>query len=67
MGDLIERSFTPMLLLTKNIKSVLYLCKPCLLPVDVLSIIFDTLDCILPSQDGLLFLPEPFNFLLNSS
>jgi hypothetical protein len=35
--------------------------------VDVLSMSFDMLDCSLPSQDGLLFLLEPLNFLLNSS
>jgi hypothetical protein len=48
-GDLIERSFMPMLLLTKNIKSVLHLCEPCSLLVDVLSMSFDMLDCSRPS------------------
>jgi hypothetical protein len=67
MGDLVERSFMPMLMPTKNIKSVLHLCEPHSLPIDVLPVSFGTLDCSLPSQDGLLCLPEPLNFLLDSS
>jgi hypothetical protein len=51
----------------ENIKRVLHLCEPRSLPVDVLPLRFDTLDCSLPSQDGLLFLPKPLNFLLDPS
>jgi hypothetical protein len=65
MMDLIERSLTPMLLLTKNIEGVLHFYKPCSLPIDVLPTDFDTLNCSLPPQDGFLFLSEPLNFLLN--
>jgi hypothetical protein len=67
MGDLIERSFMPILPLMKTIKHVLHLCEAHSLPVDVLPVSFNTLDCSLPSQDGLLFLPKPLNFLLDSS
>jgi hypothetical protein len=65
MRNLIERSLMLMLLLMKNIKSVLHLCEPCSLLVDVLLASFSTLNCSLPSQDVLLFLTEPLNFLLN--
>jgi hypothetical protein len=49
MRDLIERSFMPMFLLTKNIKSVFHLCEPRSLPVNVLPVSFSMLDCGLPS------------------
>jgi hypothetical protein len=55
-----------LLLLTKNIEGVLQLDDPRLLSVDVLSVSFGTLNCNLSSQDGLLFSPEPLNFLLDS-
>jgi hypothetical protein len=67
MRDLIEWSLMPMLMLTKNIKSVLHLCKPYLFSVDVRPASFGTLNCSLPSQDGLLFLSESLIFLLNPS
>jgi hypothetical protein len=65
--DLIEQSFAPLLLLMENVESVLHLCEPRSASIDVLPMSYDTLDCGLSSQDGLLFLPEPLNFLLNSS
>jgi hypothetical protein len=55
-----------LLLLSKDIDSVLQLNKPCSLLVDALSSGFGVLsDCLAP-HDGLLFLLEPFYFLLNS-
>jgi hypothetical protein len=65
--DLIEWSLVPMLQLTKNIEGVMHLYEPCLLPIDVLPTSFCTLNYSMLSQDGLLFLLEPLNFLLNSS
>jgi hypothetical protein len=56
----------PLLLLTEDTDGVLHLYEPCSLPVDVLPVSFDALNCDLPSQYGLLFLSKPFNFLLDS-
>jgi hypothetical protein len=50
----------------ENIEGVLHICEPHSLPVHVLPVSFDVLDYSLPSQDRLLFLLEPFNFLLDS-
>jgi hypothetical protein len=66
MRDLVERSFTPLLLLTEDTEGVLHLCEPRSLPVDDLPVSFSALNCGLPSQYGLLFLSEPLNFLLDS-
>jgi hypothetical protein len=64
MVDLVKWGF--LLSLTKNIEGVLHLCKPRSLPIDVLPMSFSVFDCTLSSQDELLFLPEPLNFLLDS-
>jgi hypothetical protein len=48
------------------VEGVLHLCKPLSLCVDVLLASFGALDCSPSSQDGLLFLLEPLNFLLDS-
>jgi hypothetical protein len=66
MVDLAKWSFLPLLSLTENIKGVLYLCEPRSLSIDVLPVSFGALDYSLPSQDGLLFLLKPLNFLLDS-
>jgi hypothetical protein len=66
MRDLVEQSFVPLLLLIEDTEGVLYLCEPRSLPIDVLPVRFSTMNCGLPSQYGLLFLPKPINFLLDS-
>jgi hypothetical protein len=66
MMDLVKRSFVPLLLLSKNIESVLHLCDPRSLPIDILHVSFGVFDYSLSSQDGFLFLPDPLNFLLDS-
>jgi hypothetical protein len=66
MVDLVKRSFLPLLSLTKSIEGVLHLCKPHSLPIDALPASFSVLDCSMSSQDELLFLSEPLNFLLDS-
>jgi hypothetical protein len=66
MRDMVERSFVPLLLLTEDTEGVLHLCKPHSFLVDVLPVSFGVLIYNLASQYGLLFLPEPLNFLLDS-
>jgi hypothetical protein len=56
----------PLLLVTKDTEGVLHLYEPRSLPVDVVPARFGTLNYDLPSQYGLLFLPESLNFLLDS-
>jgi hypothetical protein len=57
--DLVMRwSFMPLLLLEKGIEGVLHPYEPRSLPIDVLPASFGALDCSLPSQDELLFLPS---------
>jgi hypothetical protein len=64
--DLVDRSFLTLLLRMENIESVLHLCELRSLSVNILPVSFDAMDCNLSCQDGLLFLPEPLNFLLDS-
>jgi hypothetical protein len=63
--DMVERGFLSLLLLAKDIDSILQLHEPRPLSVDVLSSSFDTLSNGLPSHDGFLFLSKPLYFLLN--
>jgi hypothetical protein len=65
--DMIEQGFLSLLLLAKDIDSVLQLHKIHPLSIDVLSMSFSTLCNGLPSHDGFLFLflPESLYFLLN--
>jgi hypothetical protein len=56
----------PLFPLMENIKSVLHFCEPRSLPVDALPVSFSSLESSLASQDRLLFVPKPFNFLLDS-
>jgi hypothetical protein len=65
--DMVEQGFLSLLLLEKDIDSILQLCEPCTLSVDMLSASFGVLSDGLPSHDGFLFLPEPLYFLLNPS
>jgi hypothetical protein len=66
MGNLVEWSFVPLLLLTEDTEGVLHFFEPRSLPVDILSMSFGVLNRGLPSQYVLLFLLEPLNFLLDS-
>jgi hypothetical protein len=50
----------------EDVQVVLHFCEPRSLPVDGLPASFGALHCNLPSQYRLLFLPEPFDFLLKS-
>jgi hypothetical protein len=54
-----------LLLLVEDANSILQLCKPHALPVDVLPPSFGVLSDFLSSHDGLLFLPQPLYFLLD--
>jgi hypothetical protein len=65
MMDMVERGFLSLLLLVKDIDSILQLHKPRPLSVDMLPMSLGALDYGLPSPDGLLFLLEPLNFLLD--
>jgi hypothetical protein len=56
----------PLFLLMENIESVLHFCEPHSLPVNVLPMSIGSLEHSLPSQDRLLFMPKPFNFLFDS-
>jgi hypothetical protein len=62
----IEGSFLSLLLLAKDIDSVLQLREPRPLSVNVLLASLGALNCSLPSHDGFLFLSEPVDFLLDS-
>jgi hypothetical protein len=66
MMDMIERGFMPLLLLAKDIDSITQLREPRLLSIDMLPTSLRALDWSLPSHDGVLFLPEHLNFLLDS-
>jgi hypothetical protein len=55
-----------LLLLPKDIDSVLQLCEPCSLLVDALPPSFDVLSYCMAPHDGFLFLLEPLYFLLDS-
>jgi hypothetical protein len=59
-------ALVPLFLLTENIESVLHFCEPHSLPVNVLPMSIGSLEHSLPSQDRLLFMPKPFNFLFDS-
>jgi hypothetical protein len=63
--DLVMRcSFMP--LLAEDVQVVLLFYEPLSLPIDGLSASFGALHCGRPSQYGLLFLSDTFDFLLNS-
>jgi hypothetical protein len=64
--QLLEQRLLPLFLLVKDFDGVLELRESCSFSVDVLPSGFSTLSCYLPSCDGLLFLMEPLNLLLNS-
>jgi hypothetical protein len=64
--DMVESGFVSLLLLMKDIDSILQLCEPHPLSVDMLSASLGPLVC-LPSHDGLLFLPKHLHLLLDSS
>jgi hypothetical protein len=63
--QLSERRLLPLLLLAKDLNVVLELRESCPFSVNMLSSGFGTLSCCLPSCDGILFLTEPLNLLLN--
>jgi hypothetical protein len=67
MMDMVKRGLLSLLFLVKDIESILQIRKPHPLSVDMLPASLSALDCSLSSHDGLLFLPEPLNFLLDSS
>jgi hypothetical protein len=50
-------SFLPVLM--EDVQVVLHLCEPRSLPIDVLPVSFDALNCSLPSLNVFLFLLEP--------
>jgi hypothetical protein len=56
-----------LVLLEKDLNSVLELCKSCSLCVDVLFASFGVLSYCLPPHDGFLFLSEPLDLLLDSN
>jgi hypothetical protein len=62
---MIRRLVQSLLLLVEDANSILQLCKPHALPVDVLPPSFGVLSDFLSSHDGLLFLPQPLYFLLD--
>jgi hypothetical protein len=62
--DMIERGFLSLLLLAKDIDSILQLRELRPLSVATLSTSFNTLCDGLTSHHGFLFLPEPLFFLL---
>jgi hypothetical protein len=64
--QLLEWRVLNLLLLAKDLDGVPELLKCCSCSMDVLPSSFDTLGYCLPSCDSVLFLTEPFNFLLNS-
>jgi hypothetical protein len=66
MMDMVEWGFLSLPLLVKDINSILQLCEPRPLSVDMLLASLGALDCSLPSHDVLLLLSEPLNFLLDS-
>jgi hypothetical protein len=53
-------------LLAEDVQVVLLFYEPLSLPIDGLSVSFGALHCGRPSQYGLLFLSDTFDFLLNS-
>jgi hypothetical protein len=63
--DMVERGFLSLLLLAKDIASILQLRELRLFSVDMLSTSFSVLCDGLPSHDGFLFMSEPLYFLLN--
>jgi hypothetical protein len=65
MLPLAQQRLLSLLLLTKDVDSVLQLCKSCPLPVDMLSVSFSALSNCLSSHDGFLLLSEPFYLLLD--
>jgi hypothetical protein len=67
MMDMVERGSLPLLLLEKDIDSILQLRESRPLSVTMLPVGLGALHCGLPSHDGLLFLLKLLNFLLNSS
>jgi hypothetical protein len=62
----LKQRLLPLFLVVQNLNSVLELRKYFSFSVYVLPPSFGTLDCYLPPHDGLLFLTEPFNLLLDS-
>jgi hypothetical protein len=63
--DMVERGFLSLLLLVKDIDSILQLHDPHSLSVHVLASSFSTLSDGLPSHNGFLFLLKPLYFLLS--
>jgi hypothetical protein len=62
----LERRLFPLLLLAKDLDSVLELHESCSFSVDVLPSGFGMLNCYMPPSDGFLFLTEPLDLLLDS-
>jgi hypothetical protein len=54
-----------LLLLVEDVNSILQLCQPHTLPIDVLSLSLGVLSGFLSSHDGLLLLSKPLYFLLD--
>jgi hypothetical protein len=67
MIDMVERGFLSLLLLVKDIDTILQLHEPHPLSVDMLPVSLSALDYNLPSLDGVFLLPDHLNFLLDSS
>jgi hypothetical protein len=61
---IVQWSFVPML--AEDFKVVSHLCEPRSLSVVVFSMSFSALHCGLSSHNGFMFLPGPFNLLLDS-
>jgi hypothetical protein len=66
MMDMVMQGFLSLLLLVKDIDSILQLHEHRPLSIDMLPMRLSAMDYNLPSHDGLLFLLEPLNFLLDS-
>jgi hypothetical protein len=65
MLPLAQQWLLSLLLLMKDVNSVLQLCETCSLSVDLLFVSFDMLSNCLFSHDGFLFLSKPFYLLLD--
>jgi hypothetical protein len=64
---LLEQRLLPLLLLAKDLDSVLELRESCPFSIDVLPSGFGTLSCCMPPCNGFLFLTKPLDLLLDSS
>jgi hypothetical protein len=65
MMDVVEWCFLYLLLFVKDIDSVLQLCEPHPLSIDMLSVSIGALGDGLPPHDGFMLLLEPLYFLWN--